>query len=45
METKPSNLFILTVYSINILESAMLVKNNQNVFKTNGYHYYDTRNK
>lgn len=31
---------ILTVYSIYILESATFVKNNQHLFKTNGYHYY-----
>ena len=36
---------MLTVYSIFILESEMFVKNNHNLFKNNGYHFYETRNK
>jgi hypothetical protein len=35
----------LTAYSIYILESAMFVKNTQHLFKTNGYHYNDTKNR
>ena len=36
---------MLTVFTIYILETAMFVKNNQNLFQTNGYYFYETRNK
>ena len=36
---------MLTVYSIYTLESAMFVKHNQHLFKTNTCNTYETRNR